>query len=104
MYIQITDNRITAKAEWEFPGSQYTDREVICAWDGKFYFAGEEPEFVDEQSYEEKRAEEYPPYQDYLDAVVKINSGDDKLAADGQQQLQEYYNACLNIKNKYPKE
>lgn len=40
-----------------------------------------------------KRKAEYPPYEDYLDAVVK---GD-------EQQKQEYIDKCLEIKNKYPK-
>lgn len=44
-------------------------------------------------SYAEKRAMEYPPMADYLDAVVK---GD-------QAQMQAYIDACLAIKAKYPK-
>lgn len=37
-----------------------------------------------EKNYAEKRAAEYPPIAEYLDAMVKINSGDDALIADGQ--------------------
>ena len=44
-------------------------------------------------TYAEKRAAEYPPVADYLDAVVK---GD-------QAQMQAYIDACLAIKAKYPK-
>lgn len=40
-----------------------------------------------------KRKAEYPPYENYLDAIVK---GD-------EQQKQEYINKCLEIKAKYPK-
>jgi hypothetical protein len=36
---------------------------------------------------------EYPPFTDYLDAVVK---GD-------QAQIQAYINACQAVKDKYPK-
>lgn len=51
-----------------------------------------EPEVV-ELTYAQKRAKEYPPITDYLDAVVK---GD-------EEQLQEYIDACLAVKAKYPK-
>lgn len=44
-------------------------------------------------SYAEKRAAEYPPVADYLDAVVK---GD-------EAQMQAYIDACLAVKAKYPK-
>ena len=44
--------------------------------------------------YSQKRAAEYPPMADYLDAVVK---GD-------QAQIDAYIAACLAVKAKYPKE
>lgn len=47
----------------------------------------------DALSYAEKRAAEYPPMADYLDAVVK---GD-------QAQIDAYIAACLAVKAKYPK-
>ena len=34
---------ITASADWAFPGSERVDYEVIRAWDGKLYKAGEAP-------------------------------------------------------------
>lgn len=40
-----------------------------------------------------KRKEEYPPYEDYLDAVVKND----------EVQKQEYIDKCLEVKRKYPK-
>jgi hypothetical protein len=43
--------------------------------------------------YQRKRAVEYPPMADYLDAVVK---GD-------QAQVDAYIAACLAVKAKYPK-
>jgi hypothetical protein len=43
--------------------------------------------------YQRKRAAEYPPMADYLDAVVK---GD-------QAQIDAYIAACLAVKAKYPK-
>lgn len=44
-------------------------------------------------NYYELRKKEYPPIEDYLDAIVK---GDDK-------QKQAYIDACLSVKAKYPK-
>lgn len=43
--------------------------------------------------YQRLRAKEYPPMADYLDAVVK---GD-------EAQKQAYIDACLAVKEKYPK-
>lgn len=48
----------------------------------------------DALSYTQKRAAEYPPMADYLDAVVK---GD-------QAQIDAYIAACLAVKAKYPKD
>jgi hypothetical protein len=45
------------------------------------------------QPYWIKRRIEYPPFTDYLDGIVK---GD-------QAQVQAYIDACLAVKNKYPK-
>ena len=45
------------------------------------------------EAYKAKRAAEYPPYTDYLDGIVK---GDNT-------QVQAYIDACLAVKNKYPK-
>jgi len=44
-------------------------------------------------SYAELRAAEYPPMQDYLDGIV---NGD-------KVQIQNYIDACLLVKAKYPK-
>lgn len=43
--------------------------------------------------YSQKRAAEYPPITDYIDGIVK---GDDA-------QVQAYIDACLAVKDKYPK-
>lgn len=43
--------------------------------------------------YQRDRAEEYPSINDYIDGVVK---GD-------QVQIQDYVDACLAVKAKYPK-
>ena len=49
--------------------------------------------WVDTEAYIAKRAAEYPPMADYLDAVVK---GD-------QAQIDTYITKCLEVKAKYPK-
>ena len=48
---------------------------------------------LDNRTYAEKRMAEYPLFFDYLDGVVK----NDKA------QIQAYIDACLAIKDKYPK-
>ena len=45
------------------------------------------------EAYKEKRAAEYPPMTDYLDGIVKGDTA----------QVQAYIDACLAVKNKYPK-
>lgn len=60
-------------------------------------------ETYQEPNYFEKRAVSYPDFREYLDAQVKINSGNEKLIAEGKIQLQNYYQKCLEIKNTYPK-
>ena len=44
-------------------------------------------------TYQELRASEYPPMTDYMDGVVK----------DDSVQIQNYIDACLAVKAKYPK-
>ena len=48
---------------------------------------------IDATAYIAKRAAEYPPVTDYLDAVVKGDTA----------QQQAYIDACLAVKAKYPK-
>lgn len=49
--------------------------------------------FNDSLSYKERRAMEYPDFQDYLDGIVK---GD-------QRQIQAYIDQCNAVKLAYPK-
>ena len=49
--------------------------------------------YVDAHAYIAKRAAEYPNVTEYLDGIVK---GD-------QAQIQAYIDACLAVKQKYPK-
>jgi len=50
-------------------------------------------EELNNRLYQRRRALEYPPITDYLDAVVK---GD-------QAQIDDYIAKCLAVKSKYPK-
>lgn len=89
--------------EWNEFGFEETQDIYVQAYDGKFYLQGLEPT-EPEPSYQELRAEAYPDFKEYLDAMVKINSDNEILIAEGQTQLQKYYDDCLVVKNKYPKE
>lgn len=63
-------------------------------------------ESVDEwikNRYYQLRALAYPAITDFIDALVKINSGDDELSAKGAIELQEHVNKCLAIKSDFPK-
>ena len=53
------------------------------------------PELMSSPSptYKQYRRQEYPPIEDYLDAIVKSD----------EQQLNEYISKCLEVKAKYPK-
>ena len=46
-----------------------------------------------QNEYKTKRAAEYPDFRDYLDGIVKGDTA----------QQQAYINACLAVKQKYPK-
>jgi hypothetical protein len=52
---------------------------------------------IDQTAYIEKRAAEYPPITDLADALVHREAGDNGVA------LQAYLDACIAVKNKYPK-
>ena len=43
--------------------------------------------------YQRSRAAEYPPITDYIDGIVKGDT----------TQVQDYIDACLAVKTKYPK-
>ena len=55
-------------------------------------------------NYAKLRQWAYPPMAEYLDAQVKINSGDSDIIAEGQAQLTQYLADCLSVKLRFPKE
>lgn len=87
-------------------GKSYVLRQYESGWDLEWRDDSEKPtkteietkaeellEIWNNTEYQRKRALEYPPVTDYLDAVVK---GD-------LEQQQAYIDACLAVKAKYPK-
>jgi actin-related protein len=52
-----------------------------------------EQEYLNSITYSQKRKNEYPPIEDYLDSIVKND----------QVQLKKYIDDCLSVKLKYPK-
>lgn len=72
-----------------------TDGEVAYDAEGNevIYDKNTVEALVASEAYKELRAREYPPITDYIDGIVK---GDNA-------QVQAYIDACLAVKNKYPK-
>jgi hypothetical protein len=65
------------------------------------------PESVEQwklDNYAMLRMWTYPGYAEYLDAEVKLNSGDTNLEIEGQYQLDKYIADCLNVKLRFPKQ
>ena len=102
-YLPAPDGSIGSFARWKFSENAIEAPEpIVRGYDGKLYLESQAPE-APTQNYQELRAAAYPDLRDYLDAQVKINSGNEPLSAEGQFQLEAYYQACLAVKEKYPK-
>ena len=43
----------------------------------------------------------FPSYWDFIDAYVKIHSGDEQLASQGQTQMQDFIDRYLTIRTKF---
>ena len=83
---------------------KYTD----CEGTYLFHFEEQEDKIVEIATYQPYnyallRKKSYPDMADLCDALVKINSNNDALKAEGEKQLSAYVQTCLDIKNKYPK-
>ena len=96
----ITKENYTAGAIW---CNQNNAMIAVLKEGGRVRYQIQAVSVAPEPSYAEKRAAEYPPMADYLDAQVKLNSGIPELMAEGQAQLDAYIAACLAVKEKYPK-
>lgn len=71
---------------WEGGQKKPTKEEWDAEWE-------RQEKLTELNTYKMQRMLEYPPIVDYIDAVVK---GD-------QEQMQKYIDACLSVKEKYPK-
>ncbi len=103
-------NEERMKADGYKPVSFLPNKESLVSPDGSYEFG-----FIEEENciketavfmsydYAEKRARSYPDFRNLLDAEVKINSGNEALAAEGLEQKQAYIKACLSVKAAYPK-
>ena len=83
---------------------KYTD----CEGYYNFYFvetetAIEERAEYHQLGYQELRRQAYPGFEMLCDALVKINSQDERLIPEGEKQLAAYVQTCLQVKSKYPK-
>lgn len=76
-----------ATLEWH---DSQVDKPTKAQLDAEVYRLNRE---WDKAEYQRKRKAEYPPIEDYLDAIVKGDAA----------QLQQYTDACLAVKAKYPK-
>ena len=78
-----------------YPSVVHTVGEIAYDVDGNevVYDLAAVQAYADSQAYIAKRAAEYPPMADYLDAIVKGDTA----------QQEAYIAACLAVKAKYPK-
>lgn len=54
-------------------------------------------------NYSDLRRWAYPDYTIYLDAIVKINCNIQDIQLNGQEQLDQYYQDCMAVKERFPK-
>lgn len=55
------------------------------------------------ENYAELRRFAYPDPSDFLDAWIKINSGNEEMKDAGEKQMHDYVTQCLAVKSKFPK-
>lgn len=103
MFIEIHENNLTAWADYRFSATALEiDSTYTHTFDNDYRIEGGIV-YPPEAPYAQKRAAEYPPYTEYLDAQVKLASSDEITRVAGQEQLDAYFGACLAVKDKYPK-
>ena len=57
-----------------------------------------------EKTYADLRRAEYPPFIDLIDGMVKQQSPDSIIKAEGDAQVATYYTDCLLVKENIPKD
>lgn len=85
-------------AQWVLRGNNYDEIEwnnnfPKPPWEIIFNEIQRLQKIQDDTEYQRLRAAEYPDFRDYLDGIVKNN----------QEQIQDYIDRCLAVKQKYPK-
>ena len=99
MHITHALESLCPGAEWVQEGDAYEGliwKDLNIAKPSKQQIEAELERLMVEKTrtlYQRKRAEEYPPMADFLDAWVKQD----------QQALESYRQQCLDVKTKYPK-
>lgn len=97
------------KIQKPYTNQQYAELAIYCNQnnchieDKETYLESVANPPAPELTYAQKRVAEYPDMAEYLDAMVKINSGDETFVQAGQIQLATYIADCLAVKTKYPK-
>lgn len=71
---------IIAHADWQFPGSESVDFDVVRGWDGSLYKVGDEPA-LPEPSIEERTEHLRAAIQNHLDTFVQTRNYDDIKSA-----------------------
>ena len=90
---------LTPGAQWVLSGDEYSGLEWLDeeqeqpTEDALLEEAARLQAEYDALEYQRLRKAEYPPIEDYIDGIVK---GD-------EAQVQAYIDACLAVKEKYPK-
>lgn len=54
-------------------------------------------------NYKALRYKCYPSYLSFIDAQVKLSSLDPRVKEEGQEELDEYIQKCLEVKERFPK-
>ena len=106
----LDSNRERLLADGYKPGRTLPNKDRFVDCEGDYSFEYTETETAVEEravyhpyGYERLRQKAYPDPAMLYDALVKINSGNDTLAAEGKEQLSAYVQTCLRVKAEYPK-
>jgi len=56
------------------------------------------------ENYAMLRRWAYPAISEYIDAQIKMGAGISQMTAQGRKQCDDYIQACLDVKTRFPKE
>lgn len=86
-YVTIDENgKITAAAEWPFPGSIPAEEEVVRGYDGGLYYVSELPSKSLKDTKNEKLVEINALYQQAIATLTPTYPDDERLTFDKQEQ------------------